>query len=283
MSNRQRFPRRLPRVRRHLIVLSVVAAVAVTACSGAAAQPGQLSGGAVNSITAAAPRVMAAVARLAPAAAPAPNRTLVGSQPSVAATDWPVYHRNALRTGYDPTFPAPGKLSKAWSTRLDGAVYGQPIVVGGIIFAATENDSVYALKSDGSVKWKQHLGTPVALSTLPCGDIDPLGITSTPAYDPKTGSVFVSAELKGPGHRLFALNPATGAVKWSRTLDLTGYDPTPLQQRGALAIGNGYVYVGFGGLAGDCGQYVGKVVAVPTNNVGPRRYYRVPAQREAGI
>src|SRR6185503_16810874 len=64
----------------------------------------------------------------------------------------------------------------AWHAQLDGAVYGQPLLVGGRVLAATENDSVYALDpSDGTVLWHAHVGTPQPLSALKCGDIDPLG------------------------------------------------------------------------------------------------------------
>jgi outer membrane protein assembly factor BamB len=221
----------------------------------------------------------ASVAGAPTAAAPAP-----ASNALLNVADWPVYHRDAARTGYDPTFPAPGSLSQAWAAALDGAVYGQPIVVGGRIIAATENDTVYALDPvAGTVLWKHHVGTPVRRSTLPCGNIDPLGITSTPAYDPGSNSVFVSAEVSGPRHTLFALDPSTGAVRWSKSLDVTGATPRTHQQRGALAVGNGYVYVGFGGLAGDCGQYTGKVVGVRTDGLGSRVVYRVPAQRMGGI
>ena len=35
-------------------------------------------------------------------------------------------------------------------------------MVGGLVFAATENDSVYALnRSTGKVAWHTHVGTPV--------------------------------------------------------------------------------------------------------------------------
>ena len=34
-------------------------------------------------------------------------------------------------------------------------------------------------------------------------------------------------------------------------------NPLYIQQRAALAIGNGRVYVGYGGYAGDCGPYHG--------------------------
>ena len=61
---------------------------------------------------------------------------------------------------------------------------------------------------------------------------------------------------------------ATGAPALSTQIPSTigtGFDWTIQQQRAALGIGNGYVYVPFGGRAGDCGTYHGWVVGVPTN------------------
>lgn len=213
--------------------------------------------------------------------APAPSATAL--RPA-AVGNWPGYHGGGAESGYAPVFPAPNHPTVAWNAALDGAVYGQPIVVGGTIIAATENDTVYGLDPvTGAVRWRTHVGTPVRLSTLPCGNIDPLGITSTPVFDATTGSVFVVAETRGPSHRLYALNAATGAVRWSILVDLPGELAATRQQRAALLVANGKVYVGFGGLAGDCGQYKGEVVAVPTSGVGSRTYYRVPVRREGAV
>jgi outer membrane protein assembly factor BamB len=212
---------------------------------------------------------------------PAPSATPAQS----TAADWPVYHLDAQRTGMAVGFPAPsGALSKVWTAKLDGAVYAEPLVVGGHIIAVTENDTAYALDpKTGAVLWSKHLDTPVRLSTLPCGDIDPLGITGTPAYDAATGSVFMVAEEAGPHHVLYALDASTGAVRWSRNVDVSGDSPITHQQRPALAVANGYVYIGFGGLAGDCGQYKGKVVGVPTSGSGGTIAYRVPVKREGAV
>ncbi|HEX7543617.1 MAG TPA: PQQ-binding-like beta-propeller repeat protein [Candidatus Limnocylindrales bacterium] len=202
-----------------------------------------------------------------------------------SAADWPVYHFDAARSGDYPSFPAfGGSFVGSWSTALDGAVYAEPLVVHGTVIAATEGDSVYAIDpANGAILWRQNLGTPVPLSTLPCGNIDPLGITGTPAYDSVTGSIFAVAEVTGPHHVLFALDSTTGAVKWSRNVDLAGDDPTTHQQRPALAVANGNVYIGFGGLAGDCGQYIGEVVGVPTSGQGATISYRVPTSREGAV
>lgn len=228
--------------------------------------------------------------RPAPGGSPLPSTpAIVSASPSptaaTVASAWPVYHRDEERTGVDPTFPAlRGTPSVAWSTGLDGAVYAEPLVIGGRVIVATEQDTVYALDpASGRIAWQRHLGSPVPLATLPCGDIDPLGITGTPAYDPATGSLFVVAEMTGPRHVLYALDPASGAVRWSRDVDLAGDDPATHQQRAALAVGNGYLYVGFGGLAGDCGAYRGEVVGVPTSGRGATIAYRVPVAREGAV
>jgi outer membrane protein assembly factor BamB len=194
-----------------------------------------------------------------------------------------VYHRDAARTGVDPGFPTlSGPLRRTWTAALDGAVYAEPIVAQGRLFAATEADSVYALDpADGRVLWRQNLGQPVPLASLPCGDIDPLGITGTPAY--ADGTLYVAAEVSGPGQVLFALDAVSGAVSWSRALDGPGDDPSALQQRAALAIGSSDVYVGLGGLFGDCGQYRGELVGVPLGGQGATLRYRVPTAREGGI
>jgi hypothetical protein len=44
------------------------------------------------------------------------------------------------------------------------------------------------------------------------------------------------------------------------------FDSSHQNQRGALLLNAGYLYVPYGGLAGDCGNYHGWVVAVPVNN-----------------
>jgi outer membrane protein assembly factor BamB len=123
----------------------------------------------------------------------------------------------------------------------------------------------------------------VPLSSLPCGNIDPLGITGTPVYDPTTGLVFAVAEISGPAHILVGLDANTGQVKLRRRVDTDGMDPRAHQQRPALALANGMVYIAFGGLDGDCSDYIGRIIASRTNGQGSLLVYRVPTPREGGI
>jgi outer membrane protein assembly factor BamB len=172
----------------------------------------------------------------------------------------------------------------AWTANVDGAVYASPLIVAGHVLVATENNTVYSLDEfTGAVVWQQRLGQPVDASTLPCGDISPVtGITSTPAADPSAGRLYVVAFVSGYHHVLFSLSLVDGKIVGQQDVDPPGSHPTVQQQRGALAIGSGYVYVAFGGLYGDCGQYNGYVEAVPLGG-GTVLSYRVPSSREAGI
>jgi outer membrane protein assembly factor BamB len=202
----------------------------------------------------------------------------------VTDADWTMYHADPARTGYLANVPDPTKLTNLWKQPLDGAVYAEPLVIGGRVLVATENDTLYALDArTGQVQWQTHVGTPVPLKHLPCGNIDPLGITGTPVYDPQTGLVFAVAEISGPAHLLVGLEVTTGQVKVRRLVDAPGSDPLAHQQRAALALYQGRVYIAYGGLAGDCSDYIGKVVAANTDGTGNLLVYQVPTSREAGI
>jgi outer membrane protein assembly factor BamB len=183
---------------------------------------------------------------------------------------WLTYHRDNSRTGFDPDGTVFRSARQGWVSPVDGAVYAEPLIDGGRLFAATENNSVFALSdSDGRVEWVRNLGAPVPGSDLPCGNIDPSGITGTPVMDPSSNSIFVVAFLR-PEHQhwLFALDMSSGGVKFSRPIDPANADPLIEQQRAALSLSNGTVYVPFGGLNGDCGSYHGWIVGVRTDNSG---------------
>jgi outer membrane protein assembly factor BamB len=244
-----------------------------------------------------APRSLAAAAVLllasgcsASTAAPTPQRSPASSVPAVAvpAGDWPAYHRTADRAGALPggTF---GSAAVAWrSAGLDADVYASPLVVGGRAYVATENDTVYAFDlAGGRTLWSRHLGTPVGASTLPCGDITPVsGITGTPVADPALGVLYVVAFVAPGHHRLFTLSLADGTLKGEADADPPGANPLVHQQRAALAAGSGRVYVAYGGLFGDCGDYHGQVVGLPaagSASAAPAVSYRVPSGEAAGV
>lgn len=201
--------------------------------------------------------------------------------------NWAEDNENPRRTGVATGVPPVGTLSTAWTARLDGAVYGQPLVVGGEVIAATENDSVYALnRATGQTVWRTHVGTPVPQSALHgCGNVFPLGITGTPIYDAANGLIYAVAEGTGYRHLLVALDATSGAVELQRYLDNPTRENQPAynQQRAALAIDDGRVYAAFGGLNGDCGAYQGSVVSAPLTGDGALSRWTTPTSREGAI
>jgi outer membrane protein assembly factor BamB len=202
----------------------------------------------------------------------------------VNSANWSMYHANAARTGYVAGVPNATGLTSLWKQQLDGAVYAEPLVVAGHVIVATENDTLYSLDAhSGQVLWHTSVGTPVPQSDLPCGDINPLGITGTPVYDPQTGLVFAVAEITGPAHILVGVDIQTGRIKVRRSVDPQGMDAQAQQERAALALNGGRVYIAFGGLDGDCSDYHGWVVASRTDGQGPLLSYQVPTTREGGI
>jgi outer membrane protein assembly factor BamB len=179
---------------------------------------------------------------------------------------------------------ASGALRRIASLKLDGAVYASPLVIGGRTIVATENDTVYAFDRSYHQLWKRSLGSPSPAEERQCGDINPLGITGTPIFDATTNRIYVVAEHGGSvRHELFALDPATGQPAWSRSVDLPGVSARDMQQRGALAITAGKVWVSYGAQAGDCGDYKGRVVGVALDGTGTPVFYSPPTKRGGGI
>ena len=220
---------------------------------------------------------------------PLPPVTTVSTGPSTAGgalrlgPDWTTYHGDTSRSGYVAAGPDPKQPGVVWQAKLDGKVYASPLVVGGVVIAATEGGSLYALDgATGRVRWRRHLADSVAADRLPCGNIDPLGITGTPVYDPATKQVLAVSATAGVRHVLFAVDAATGAVRSQRPVDAPGSEPATQLQRGALLLSGGSVVIAYGGNFGDCGQYLGRVVSIPVAG-GPLRTFAVPTRREAGI
>jgi len=165
---------------------------------------------------------------------------------------------------------------------ISGNVYAQPLYIengpGGaaMVIVVTESNNVYALNaSTGTVIWQRNVGSPVS-SGLPCGNINPLGITGTPVVDLASRSLLFDAMVDGATkkHFIYSLNVDTGAINpgWpvdvNATATYNGATFTSLVQneRAALGLVNGVVYVPYSGHAGDCGTYRGWVVGVRINN-----------------
>jgi hypothetical protein len=199
-----------------------------------------------------------------------------------APTGWTTYHGDDARTGFVAATSPVSALRRRPRTRLDGAVYAQPSsrrAAAAVTIAVTENDTVYALR-DGRTIWRTRSGRRPR-SALPCGNIDPLGITGTPVVDPRAGVVYVAAELNDPiRHELVALDTRRGR-RWRRSVDPPAAQPRYEQQRPrwrSPAAGSGSRSAGSSGTAGRttarssaCGRRQGALAV-----------HQVPTTREAG-
>ena len=179
-------------------------------------------------------------------------------------------------------------LDATFNATYTGAAYAQALYLdrGGprdLVIAATEANEVAAFDPSGAMVWRVELGAPQpmpnAAEGVPCGNITPLGITGTPVIDADSGTLYLDAMIRDGNaahHRIFALAVDSGATRPGWPVDvgtaLTG-TPTPFlpatqNQRGGLTLLGGRLYVPYGGHAGDCGDYHGWVVSVPTDQPG---------------
>jgi polyvinyl alcohol dehydrogenase (cytochrome) len=236
------------------------------------------------------------------------------SVPSPSRGDLTTYGYGNSRSGHDHADGHIGGLSATpvWDdtltnpgSRIDGAVYGQPLVYGGVVYVGTDGDTIYAIAArSGVVLWHLHTGNEVRKiveDTAPtlninCGDVDPIGILGTPVIDPSKEELFaVEATYAGPAdwskiqHWLVAVSLITHRELWHRSIDppnanhRSSFFIAAEQQRPALTLLGSRIYVEYGGLYGGCGKYHGFVVSVPDTPSGQLTSYEVPTQREGGI
>jgi outer membrane protein assembly factor BamB len=207
-------------------------------------------------------------------AAGGPAAAAVSPGPA-GGSSWTVYHGSPAGTGVAPDVASVDTATRAWtSPTLDGQIYGEPLVFGGRVYVATENDTIYALNANNGAKvWSAHLATPVPATDLPCGDITPtVGITGTPVIDPSRHEIFVVADelVNGaPAHMLAALDTATGKTEMTQRVDPAGANTAALLQRTGLTLDDGRVVFGMGGNFGDCSTYKGRVIAAPETGGKP--------------
>ena len=95
--------------------------------------------------------------------------------------------------------------------------------------------------------------------------------------------MFAVAETTGGTHLLAGVSLSTGELKVRREVEPAHGTPIATQQRPALTLYDGRVYVAFGGLNGDCADYVGGVISVATSGRGAVDSYSVPTSREGAI
>jgi len=190
------------------------------------------------------------------------------------------------------------RFGKVFSLDVEGDVYAQPLVVHGVPTAsgrrdlaivATESDRVYAFDAvhGGAPVWQVALAAPerdvypLEPRDVHCPLIEPaIGITSTPVIDARRGVAYVLARTKegdvtAPNgirfvQRLHALDVGTGAEALGGPVEIRAavrttrglhrFDAQVENQRPALLLANGAVYIAWGGSC-DSGPYRGWIMA----------------------
>lgn len=213
------------------------------------------------------------------------------------------YHNDAASTGQNlseavltPANVNTTNFGKFYSTQVDGQIYGQPLYdaavnitagsfqgVHNVAYVVTEHDSLYAIDADtGTILWQDSFLIPEAALTgggntvtvttptnvdVNTTDIQPeIGITSTPAIDPATGFLFLSAKTKqivngnsGAPHyvqNLYKVDIHSGAFTGTVIADTT-YDGTNYTYNNGPSV--------LDSVTGSGAQGAGKV-AVPNTN-----------------
>ncbi|MHB8642913.1 MAG: outer membrane protein assembly factor BamB family protein [Gaiellaceae bacterium] len=126
-----------------------------------------------------------------------------------ADTGWLAYGGDAQLTNQSPqpniTRESAPSLHQLWQSQLDGPIIASPLALDGVVYAATESGTVYAVnESTGAIVWSRALG---AVDTMSCGT---WGISSTGAIDTQRALLYV-ADADGT---IDALSLVTGAVAW---------------------------------------------------------------------
>lgn len=207
--------------------------------------------------------------------------------------------QNLSETILTPSNVSVNSFGKLFSHTLDGYMYAQPLYVPNVaiprlgthnvVYAATENDTVYAFDADSAQGtnanplWQtSFIGNgvqTVSTSDVGCSDVVPeIGITSTPVIDTNTNTMYVVAKTKLNGYffqHLHALDIATGQerpgspvliyarVRGTGDGSINGwvsFNSLREGQRAGLLLLNGQVYIGWASHC-DISPYHGWVMA----------------------
>jgi outer membrane protein assembly factor BamB len=161
-------------------------------------------------------------------------------------------------------------VDAGFNATYSGTVTGTPLYLEngpggkGAFYVATQSNNVYAFdETTGAQIWMKNAG---GAGQGAC-DNQGKGIMSTPAIDVASRTLFAVSANPGLMFKVHAYDVDTGTEKaggWPVDLNavLNGTDLARSNQRGALLLVGGILYVPFGGQVGDCQNARGRVVAI---------------------
>lgn len=212
------------------------------------------------------------------------------------------------------------QFGKLFTRAVDEEIHTQPLIatnvnvpgkgIFNLVIVATVSNSVYAFDADEASNaapiWKTNFLSAGIVPprntdmTFACGGnykdfAGNMGIVGTPVIDPATSTMYLVSRTKEPGpnyvQRLWALdirtgtevNPPNGHVVIS-FVNATAFNGQIQNQRAALALVNGYVYITWSSHC-DGGAYHGFVAAYNATNLAlpPLTYNVTPSGTQGGI
>ena len=203
-----------------------------------------------------------------------------------------------------PTLTKPNVMTKMaldanFKANFKGEFTGSPLFLAGAtpgtgrFFAATTENDVYALdEMTGTVVtgWPHNIGGYLVNAPVCGGDPVNHGIVGTPILDAVGKKIYVAAAMTDGHHEVHALSTDTGmeVMGWPVNISkintgAVGFQSDVQNQRSALTLVNGTLYVAYGGYCGDAGQYRGFVFGI--NTADPTKvgsWYTMDA-RQSGI
>lgn len=211
------------------------------------------------------------------------------------------------------------QFGKKFSFPVDQQIYGQPLFVSNVsiagkgkhnvVYAASENDSVYSFDAAGTPKtplWHVNFTNPSqGVTAVPCADnggcaiSTVIGITGTPVIDASSKTMYLVAFTKENGsyvQRLHALDITSGAEKFGGPVVIqasvpgTGdgsvngmvpFQPLRENQRPGLLLLNGVVYITWASF-GDIDPYHGWVMGYSAGTLAQVSVYNSTANGSRG-
>ena len=171
-------------------------------------------------------------------------------------------------------------LEAGFGATFQGSMFASPLFVEhgpggkGAFIAVSADNVVTALdEATGATIWSKTLGSAPGMKGQACGaSFDPVGILGTPVIDEKSGTIYVAAPIGTDAverHEVHALSLVDGATRAGWPVNVSTLKAGSLSfntkfqnQRSALSLVNGIVYVAYGGFSGDCEDYHGWIVAI---------------------
>jgi len=192
---------------------------------------------------------------------------------------------------------------------VDDQVWASPLYVAGlsiggathnVVYVATANNSVFAFDADrgGTALWSRNFnngGRPTDHTEVGTGGfcnpyvdmVGHIGIIGTPVIDSSTNTMyFVARTVEGGGtfQRLRAIDITTGNDRASAvTIQANGFDPVSQNQRPALTLSQGVVYIAWSSYC-DFGPYHGFVMGYDASTLQQVHVFNdTPGGSQGGI